>query len=193
MALTDREIRFAKTPEGLNQAELREDQVRGLVPRVYKSGVKVWFVFYRRKEDDRRRYLKLGTCSGLGLKQARDLPEIELGRIAAGEDPQAERQANREGSEAPTVAALAELNLESYSKPYKRPAGYQMDRWQLDRYREGEGHRLTGRYSRGGRRPVEPLRRPRGDTRRSVSTESPSIPRSWAGGRASAGCGSPSR
>jgi integrase len=134
MALTDREIRAAKTPEGLNQAEIRDDQVRGLVLRVYKSGVKVWFVFYRRKEDDRRRYLKLGTYPGLGLKQARDLAEIELGRIAAGGDPQAERQAKREGSDAPTVAALAEQYLESYSKPYKRPAGYEMDRWQLDRY-----------------------------------------------------------
>jgi hypothetical protein len=36
--------------------------------------------------------LKLGAYPGLSLKQARDLAERELGRMAAGEDPQAERE-----------------------------------------------------------------------------------------------------
>lgn len=134
MGLTDREIRSAKVPAGLNQRELRDAQVRGLVLRAYKTGVKTWFVFYRRKEDNQRRILKLGDYPGVPLAQARELAEIELGKIAAGEDPQSEREAARERSGAETVAALAELYLESYAKIHKRTKGYTMDRWQLETY-----------------------------------------------------------
>ena len=134
MALSDREIRSAKVPAGLNQRDLRDDQVRGLVLRAYKTGVKVWFVFYRRKEDNRRRIMKLGTYPGVSLAQARELAGIELGKIASGEDPQAEVEAARERSGAETVAALAERYLEEYAKVHKRPKGYTMDRWQLDTY-----------------------------------------------------------
>lgn len=132
--LTDRQIQAAKAPDNLNQTELRDDKVRGLVLRVYASGTKTWFLFYRRREDNRRRYLKLGVYPGVGLKQARDLAEIELGRIAAGQDPQADLNATREGSEAPIVASLAERYLEEYAKTHKRPKGYAMDAWQLQTY-----------------------------------------------------------
>jgi len=37
MGLTNRQIRAAQTKEGLNQSDLRDDQVRGLILRVYKS------------------------------------------------------------------------------------------------------------------------------------------------------------
>lgn len=134
MALTDREIRSAKVPARLNQRDLRDDQVRGLVLRVYKTGVRSWFVFYRRKEDNRRRIMKLGAYPGLALKQARKLAEIELGKIASGEDPQAEREAARERSGAETVAELASRYLEEYAKVHKRLKGYTMDRWQLETY-----------------------------------------------------------
>lgn len=132
--LTDRQIQAAKAPENLNQTELRDDKVRGLVLRVYSSGTKTWFLFYRRRDDNRRRYLKLGIYPGVSLKQARELAEIELGRIAAGEDPQADLNATREGSEAPTVSALAERYLEEYARVHKRPRGYEMDVWQLETY-----------------------------------------------------------
>jgi integrase len=136
MGLTDREIRYAKVPAGLNQRELRDQRVQGLVLRVYKTGKRVWFVFYRRKEDNRRRYLKLGAYPGISLAQARELAEVELGKIAAGEDPQADRAAAREQTEVEveTVAELSELYLERYAKAFKRPRGYAMDRWQLATY-----------------------------------------------------------
>ena len=134
MKLTDRHAYSAKCPDGLNQFDLRDDQLRGLVLRAYRTGVKTWFVFYRRREDNRRRWLKLGAYPGLSLKQARDLAEIELGRIAAGEDPQAEREEVRGRGAAETVAAVAEQYLERYAKVHKRPAGYRMDRWQLEAY-----------------------------------------------------------
>ncbi len=134
MKLTDRQIVSAKTPQGLNQFDLRDDQVRGLVVRVYTSGVKTWGVFYRRKQDNKRRWLKLGLYPGLSLKEARKLAEIQLGRIAAGEDPQAEREETRARGGVETVAELVDEYLERYAKVHKRPAGYAMDEWQLKTY-----------------------------------------------------------
>jgi hypothetical protein len=58
------------------------------VLRVYKSGVRTWFVNYRRKEDHRRRWMKLGSYPGVSLQQARELAEIEIGRAAGGGDPE---------------------------------------------------------------------------------------------------------
>jgi integrase len=132
--LTDRLIRTAKVRKGLNQRELRDQRVQGLVCRVYKTGVRVWFLFYRRKEDNRRRHLKLGVYPGVSLAQARELAEIELGKIAAGDDPQAEREELRAQPQVETVAELAEAYLSEYAEAQKRPAGYRMDRWQLDTY-----------------------------------------------------------
>ncbi len=132
MTLTDRQIRSAQVRPGLNQIDLRDDQVRGLVLRVYKGGARTWMLFYRR-QDNRRRFLTLGAYPGVSLKQARQLAVVENGRIAAGEDPQAERAERREASTADTVAQLAEQYLASYSI-LKRPKSYAMDRWQLETY-----------------------------------------------------------
>jgi integrase len=134
MTLTDRQIKTAKVPARRHQLDLRDDQIRGLVLRVYKSGTKTWMLFYRRQDDNRRRFLKLGLYPGVGLKQARQLAEVEVGRIAAGEDPQGEREERRAGSTAETMAELAELYLDGYAKEHKRPKSYAMDRWQLDTY-----------------------------------------------------------
>jgi integrase len=134
MKLTDRQISCAKCPDGLNQFDLRDDQVRGLFLRLYTSGAKTWGLLYRRKQDNRRRRLKLGPYPGLSLKQARELAEIELGRIAAGADPQSERETTRALGAAEIVAEVAGEYLERYARVNKRPAGYRMDRWQLETY-----------------------------------------------------------
>ncbi|HSL83524.1 MAG TPA: tyrosine-type recombinase/integrase [Thermoanaerobaculia bacterium] len=134
MGLTDRQIRSATVRKGQNQRDLRDQQVRGLFLRVYTSGVRTWFLSYRRKPDNRRRIFKLGEYPGVSLAQARELAEIELGKIATGKDPQKDRVAARERSTAETIAALAERYLEEYAKLHKRPKGYAMDRWQLDAY-----------------------------------------------------------
>jgi hypothetical protein len=44
--------------------------------------------------------MKLGAYPGVGLKQARQLAEVEVGKIAAGDDPQGEREEQRAGSTA---------------------------------------------------------------------------------------------
>lgn len=133
MPLTDREIRSAKVPARLNQIELRDDQVRGLLLRVYSSGARTWMLAYRRRDDNRRRFLKLGAYPGVSLKAARELAEVEVGRIATGDDPQGEREERRGSNGSETLAEVAELYLAEYAV-HKRPAGYKMDRWQLDTY-----------------------------------------------------------
>ncbi len=145
MTLTDRQIRAARVPMGLNQIELRDDQVRGLVLRVYASGARSWMLAYRRHEDNRRRQIKLGDYPGVSLKQARQLAEVEVGRVATGDDPKGERDERRAGSTAPTVAEVAELYLTSYAQEHKRPKGYAMDRWQIEAYV----------LPRWGKRPVD--------------------------------------
>lgn len=133
MTLTDRQIRLAKVPDRLNQIELRDGQVKGLLIRVYTNGTKTWTLTYRRQEDNRRRAFTLGTYPGVSLKQARQLAGVEVGRIAVGADPQGEREERRGDSTAATMAELAEQYLANYSE-LKRPKGYKMDRWQLDAY-----------------------------------------------------------
>jgi len=132
--LTDRAIRVAKCPEGLNQHDLPDGKIRGLTLRVYASGSKAWALHYRRREDNRRRRLALGTYPGVSLKHARELAIGALGQIAAGEDPQGEREEVRARGGRDSVAEVAADYLERYSKPNKRAAGYAMDVWQLETY-----------------------------------------------------------
>lgn len=132
--LTDREIRAAKCPDHLNQITLRDNQPRGLVLRVYRSEVKTWHVAYRRKEDNKRRYPKIGTYPSVSLKKARELAGVELGRVAAGEDPQADREASQEDSSAPTMGEVSREFLERYAKVHKRPKSYRNDVWQTEAY-----------------------------------------------------------
>jgi integrase len=134
MTLTDRQIRAAKVPEGLNQIELVDDQVRGLRLRVYAGGARTWMLAYRRQEDNRRRQVSLGPYPGVSLKQARQLAGMEIGKVAAGEDPKGERDERRAGSAAASVAEVADLYLTSYAQEHKRPKGYAMDRWQFETY-----------------------------------------------------------
>lgn len=118
----------------MNQIELLDDQVRGLRLRVYAGGARTWMLAYRRREDNRRRQVSLGPYPGVTLKKARQLAEVEIGRVATGEDPKGERDERRAGSVAATVAEVAELFLTGYAQEHKRPKSYAMDRWQLDAY-----------------------------------------------------------
>ena len=68
--LTDRAVQAAKTPVGRQQYDYRDQQILGLVLRVYKSGRKVWGVQYRRREDDKfftfRHYRKVELSGKIG-------------------------------------------------------------------------------------------------------------------------------
>ena len=102
--LTERTIQAAETDSV--QENLRDTIARGLVLRVYGSGRKTWGILYRTKSG-RRRWFKLGLYPALSLAMARERATEELGRVAGGEDPQAEREASRFAGDVETVADLA--------------------------------------------------------------------------------------
>jgi len=76
-----------------DEAEWIDTEQRGLVLRVRRRQM-VWFVRYL-FEGEARRY-RIGEHPETGLSGARKMASIVRGRAAAGEDPQAEKRANRE-------------------------------------------------------------------------------------------------
>lgn len=130
--LTEKGVKAARTPRDRGE-DFRDTVTRGLVLRVYASGVKTWVVRYR-TESGRRRVYKLGDVSALDLEKARKQATILLGRVAKGEDPQAEREATRARGSVVTVADLAGEYLRRYAERNKRPRSVQEDRDQLTRY-----------------------------------------------------------
>ncbi|MCZ6508526.1 MAG: Arm DNA-binding domain-containing protein [Acidobacteria bacterium] len=91
--LTDRAVKAAKTDRDRGE-DFRDPVVRGLVLRVYASKTKTWGILYR-TDGGRRRWFKLGDASALDLAEARRRAKVTLGKVAEGEDPQAEREASR--------------------------------------------------------------------------------------------------
>jgi len=69
------------------------------------------------RHGGRLRRLTLGTYPPLTLADARDAAKAALNRAALGDDPAAEKQADRL---AETVAELADSYMEKYAKPRKR-------------------------------------------------------------------------
>lgn len=67
----------------------------GLSLRVYNSGRKVYFFYYRPRGGGPARWLTLGDATTLSLKAAQDAARVASGKVAAGEDPVADRQEGR--------------------------------------------------------------------------------------------------
>jgi integrase len=78
-----------------DSVEWIDTQQRGLVLRV-RRGQTVWFARYV-FEGHARRY-RIGEHPPVGLAEARKLAAVIRGRVAAGEDPQAEKRAKREAA-----------------------------------------------------------------------------------------------
>jgi integrase len=131
LRLTEKAIRAAKTEHG--QKDLRDSVQRGLVLRVYDSGRKTWALLYRTRQG-RRRWYKLGVYPALRLKDARTEALDVLRRVAAGDDPQAEREKRRVGGGVETIEDLATDFLERYAYRNKRPRSIEEDIGQLERY-----------------------------------------------------------
>jgi hypothetical protein len=74
-----------------------------------------WFVRY--SKDGALRRFNLGTYPGVTLKSARTRAETTIGRLARGEDPQAERSEQRSAT---TFGDLAASYLELHAKQKKR-------------------------------------------------------------------------
>ncbi len=104
--------RFVDTVKsGPKDVILWDDDLTGFGLRVKPSGTMTYVVQYRNKAG-RTRKLALGKAAGgkgvLAPEQARTLAKIELGRVAAGEDPSAARGEDRKGL---TVADLCDTYL----------------------------------------------------------------------------------
>lgn len=99
----------AATPEAARYV-LWDDELSGFGLRVEPSGTMTYLVRYRVGGGRRGtlRQFKIGSATKLTPDEARDLAKKALGRVEAGEDPQAERAADRQVL---TVAELCDLYL----------------------------------------------------------------------------------
>lgn len=88
----------------------------GFGVRAHPTGRKVFCVRYT-GEDGKRRRIKVGDYPAISLADARDKAKGIVGRVASGEDPQAEKVADRESM---TFGQLASQYLELHAKRRKR-------------------------------------------------------------------------
>src|SRR6516225_8127625 len=87
----------------------------GLALRVQPGGAKAWVVVYSR--HGRSRWLTLGKASKIGLSDARTEAAKVMVAVMQGQDPAAERKAERGAG---TFADLAAKYLDQYAKKHNR-------------------------------------------------------------------------
>ena len=112
--LSDSLVRALVPPESGNRITY-DSEVKGFGVRITHAGAKAFVLNFRAAGRERR--LTIGSFPDWSVKQARDEAKALKRRIDRGEDPMADRHAERA---APTVAKLAEHYLE-YSASRKRP------------------------------------------------------------------------
>jgi integrase len=88
---------------------------RGLALRVQPTGAKSWVVVYSRQ--GRSRWLYLGKADAIGLSDARTLAAKAMLAVAQGQDPAAERKAERGAG---TFADLHQRYLDGYAKRHNK-------------------------------------------------------------------------
>ena len=106
--LTKRIVDLATHP-GTGQVFIRDEELKGFALRV-TAGSKTFIV--EKKIDWRAKRMTLGTFPAITVEQARKLAQEQIGLIASGRDPAAERHARRH---APTFAELEGLYLERHA------------------------------------------------------------------------------
>jgi hypothetical protein len=109
--LTERFIAGFK-PEGTAKDRLAFDtEVKGLGIRATASGARTFLVQWTDAATARKVREPLGVWGGITLEQAREAARIRLGRVAAGFDPKAEREARKaEDTRQRATAAAAKLD-----------------------------------------------------------------------------------
>lgn len=84
-----------------------DSEIRGFGVRILKSGLKTFILQYRNAEGIKRR-TNLGRYGVMTVEQAREKAKIQLGTVAAGEDPADDARQARKGM---TVAEMCDWYL----------------------------------------------------------------------------------
>ena len=105
MKLTDASVSTLACPAGAKDALVFDDQLPGFGVRVTKRGGRTFLVQYR--VAGTRRRLVLGTFGTLATEEARKRAKAALGKVAAGEDPFAQKRATAEAKRAERAAEAA--------------------------------------------------------------------------------------
>jgi integrase len=135
--LSAKAVAALQLPPGKGEAIHFDDKLPGFGYRLRRSGGQIkrsWVVQYRRAGGSRR--IKLGDATVLSAEQARKQAMKVLGRVAIGEDPQAERHDRRSKDRLNTRAVIEEYV--QAKEPDLRPRSL----YEIKRYL------LTGTYFR---------------------------------------------
>jgi integrase len=97
-----------------------DGDVKGFGVRIYPSGKRSYVIQYRSGKRTRR--MTLGQHGPLTTDEARKLAKLQLGDVARGADPSAERQHQQQ---APTLAALCDRFLSEYVEHHCKPKTYE--------------------------------------------------------------------
>lgn len=109
MKLTEKAIAALTCEAGKRDRLVFDDDVSGLAVRVTRKGSKSFLVQYSAGTVKRR--VPLGRWGAVNLADARKAARAILGRVAAGEDPAADRKAKREKDEAEDAARKYTLRV----------------------------------------------------------------------------------
>ena len=93
--MTDRFVASAKCREGGRQTDFHDDQITGLMLRVYATGRKAWVLKYTRPTTGKRTKINIGRYPEMPLARARVRATERKGEIADGKDPAAEKRAHK--------------------------------------------------------------------------------------------------
>ena len=104
----------------------RDSELKGFAVRVKPSGAKIYHVRYRNRAGIDRS-VSLGQHGALTAEEARNAAKVILGKIAAGEDPSAERAAERDAESVCDLwdlyRAAVELGIDEPSRAVIRGRG----------------------------------------------------------------------
>ena len=95
---------------------VHDSELKGFHLKVTPQGKRVFFVYYRTKgaRVQQRRY-KIGDYPKISVSRARELAQAILGKVASGDDPSAQRKADRNRLNTGRVDEIVERFLSTYA------------------------------------------------------------------------------